>query len=71
MGHADTPPLTPLALAHMLAKAHGLFIVEVTEKKGPAYVVYRRSPVRGERSIRLGRRADPGALLHFVRKLTA
>lgn len=61
------PPVTPLQIAYMLAKNHGLFIVEVTQKSGPAYVVYRRSPVRGERGIRLGRRANPSALLAFVR----
>jgi hypothetical protein len=64
-------PLTALEIARMIAKDHGLFIVDVTEKKGTAYVVYRRSTVPGGKGIRLGRRADPGALLHFVRKLTA
>lgn len=63
----------------MIAKAHRLFIVKVTDnvpdkasgrtRYVPAWVVYRSAP-RGERPVRIGKRRDPGALLHFVRKLT-
>ena len=68
----DKPePLTPLALAHMIAKDHRLFIVEVAEKTGSAFVVYRKSAIPGQRATRLGRRRDPGALLHLVRQLTS
>lgn len=64
-------PLTPLSLAKMICKDHGLFIVTVTEKGKTAYVVYRRTQVRGQRNVRLARRTDPSDLLGVVRKLTA
>jgi hypothetical protein len=65
------PKVTALELAYIIAKAHRLYIVTVAEASRSAYVVYRKNPTPGAPGIRLGRRSDPGALLHFIRKLTA
>jgi hypothetical protein len=66
----DKTPLSPLELARVIAKDHNLYFVQVTEKKGAAWVVYRESPVPGQRGVRLGRRSSVAALLAFIRKLT-
>lgn len=67
----------PLADARRIAGNHRLRIVPVSDPDGrdergrerfrTSYVVYRVLPYGG--STRLGKRADPAALLRFVREL--
>jgi hypothetical protein len=73
MGTKDADD-NPLEDARELARAHRLFIVEVSDRVRGKYVrgwvVYRKTG-EGCRPARLGRRRDPAALLGFVRLLTA
>lgn len=76
---ASEPANDALEQARLLAEAHRLRIVPVSQRigfdelrrpiYGPAYVVYRKG-APGCGGVRLGRRRDPRELLAFVRKLT-
>lgn len=59
-----------LMLARKLARENHLFIVEVSQKGVPAFVLYRKKLHPGGRATRLGRRKDPGELLALVRTYT-
>lgn len=61
-------PTNLLHGARRLAEDHNLFIVEVTEKGAPAWVVYRRTAAG---RTRLGRRSSEKALYDWMKKLTA
>ncbi len=68
-GATTKPALQPhqqVWLAREIAKGHGLYIVEVTEKGHAAWVVYRRG-TNGSDSIRLFRASNAAALLRRVR----
>jgi hypothetical protein len=60
-------PASPLELAKLIAKNHGMYIVPVTEGQATAYVLYREHPVKGQRGIRLGRRKNADDLLRLVK----
>lgn len=55
-----------LYLARKIAKENHLFIVEVSEKNRPAWVVYRS--FESAPAQRQGRRRDPAELLRFVKQ---
>jgi hypothetical protein len=59
----------PLFLAKQIAKDHHLFIAQVQEPSGPAWVVYRKAAFEGGRPLRLGRRSNPDELLRYVKQL--
>lgn len=68
---SERTPQQYLWEANEIAKAHGLYTVEVQDKVGErlitAYLLYRKNP-SGGRGIKIGKRRDARDLLHLVKE---
>lgn len=62
-------PTNLLHGARRLAEEHRMYIVEVTEKGEPAWVVYRKATGGEQRNTRLCRCSSPEALYRKMKKL--